>query len=347
MKYTYGGKILKTRRTVLVVDDMQINRQILTKILSNEYDVLDAENGKVAMDILHESSDKISAILLDLIMPEMDGYEVLKRMQDNYILKQIPIIICTQKEGNESEIEALKLGADDFVSKPYSPELIRIRLKHLIEMVEARSTINVLEQDKLTGILNQEAFNVNVGRNSNDDEQHILISADIEQFKMYNEVFGVAEGDRLLKYVADVLKENFADDMSEVARAYADRFFVFTKASDDIINVLQTISDKINEYTNNNKINIKFGIYEIEKNDNSIRIMCDRAVVASDLIKGQYDRNYCFYDAELRKKLLIDQQITACMNEALANREFVVYYQPKFDADKETIAGAEALVRWI
>lgn len=282
MKYTYGGKILKTRRTVLVVDDMQINRQILTKILSNEYDVLDAENGKVAMDILHESSDKISAILLDLIMPEMDGYEVLKRMQD-----------------------------------------------------------------KLTGLLNQEAFNVNVGRNSNDDEQHILISTDIEQFKMYNEVFGVAEGDRLLKYVADVLKENFADDMSEVARAYADRFFVFTKASDDIINVLQTISDKINEYTNNNKINIKFGIYEIEKNDNSIRIMCDRAVVASDLIKGQYDRNYCFYDAELRKKLLIDQQITACMNEALANREFVVYYQPKFDADKETLAGAEALVRWI
>ena len=116
---------------VLVVEDNQVNRLLLKKILSDRYEVLEAANGKEALATLSCNLDA-AAILLDLIMPIMDGYEFLRRRQQDEELMKIPVLVLTQSEGRGSEIKALELGAGDFVRKPYEPAKVRYRLSDLI-----------------------------------------------------------------------------------------------------------------------------------------------------------------------------------------------------------------------
>lgn len=101
---------------ILAVDDSLINRKILSKIISGEYSVIEAENGEMAIEILRRQYSEIAAIILDIVMPVMDGYMVLERVADDERFRNIPIIIATEKNDNESEIKALRLGAWDFVS---------------------------------------------------------------------------------------------------------------------------------------------------------------------------------------------------------------------------------------
>lgn len=116
---------------ILAVDDSLVNRKILSKIISGEYSVIEAENGEMAIEILRRQYSEIAAIILDIVMPVMDGYLVLERVAGDERFKNIPIIIATEKSDNESEIKALRLGAWDFVSKPYNGEIIKFRIKTL------------------------------------------------------------------------------------------------------------------------------------------------------------------------------------------------------------------------
>ena len=116
-------------RTILIVDDEAINREILGNIVQSEYKVIYAENGKEALDKIHSEGAAISLVLLDLLMPVMDGNAVLKAMNDEGIITDIPVIVLTSEKS--SEIESLKLGAADFLTKPYDlPEVILARVRH-------------------------------------------------------------------------------------------------------------------------------------------------------------------------------------------------------------------------
>ena len=122
--------IFEVQKTLLVVDDEPINREILSTILSNDFTVLQADDGKVALDILTKSEHKIDLVLLDVFMP-MDGREVLKIRQQNPDLKKIPFIVCTSDKNIEEE--CFQLGVNDFVKKPYeNPDIIIARIKRMI-----------------------------------------------------------------------------------------------------------------------------------------------------------------------------------------------------------------------
>ena len=109
--------VQQAKRRVLIVEDEEINQQILSMILEQEYEVLLANNGQDALDILQKEYSTISLVLLDLVMPVMDGFEVLRRIEDDPALKRIPVIVLTSDKS--AEIESLKLGAQDFIVKPY------------------------------------------------------------------------------------------------------------------------------------------------------------------------------------------------------------------------------------
>ena len=113
-------KLDEVKEKVLVVDDNKINRAILSKILSSEYEILEAENGKAALEKMKEQQD-IMAVLLDLRMPVMDGYEFLHVVRAEMHNDTLPIIAITAMEGDSSEIQALNLGADDYLVKPVVP----------------------------------------------------------------------------------------------------------------------------------------------------------------------------------------------------------------------------------
>ena len=144
-------------RTILIVDDEVVNREILGTIIQSEYKVIYAENGKEALDKIHANGRAISLVLLDLLMPVMDGNEVLKTLGEEGIINDIPVIVLTSDKS--SEIESLKFGAADFLTKPYDfPEVILARVRHSIQLFENSKIIHATEFDKLTHLYSPEFF---------------------------------------------------------------------------------------------------------------------------------------------------------------------------------------------
>ena len=107
-------------RKLLIVDDNEMNLKLLRHMLSNDYLVLEASDGEEALNIMKKNVRGISAVLLDLVMPKMDGYEVLKYMKKDDVLSQIPVIVATGSNEEGAEVKALTLGANDFITKPYN-----------------------------------------------------------------------------------------------------------------------------------------------------------------------------------------------------------------------------------
>ena len=108
-----------TQKQILIVEDNELNRAMLSEILSDSYKVLEAENGKDALDILEQNRDDIHLILLDIMMPVMDGYTFLDTIKTDAELALIPVIVTTQGDSEADEVNALAHGATDFVPKPY------------------------------------------------------------------------------------------------------------------------------------------------------------------------------------------------------------------------------------
>ena len=146
------------KRTVLVVEDNAINRGILAGILSEQYTVLEAENGLAALALLQQHGSDIALILLDMMMPVMDGCTFLAHLRKDEELALIPVIVTTQSDSEKDEEAALRHGATDFVRKPYRAQIIRQRVANLIHLRENAAMINQLRYDRLTGVYSKEYF---------------------------------------------------------------------------------------------------------------------------------------------------------------------------------------------
>ncbi|MCR5023816.1 MAG: response regulator [Lachnospiraceae bacterium] len=146
MMDTFLKDIFKFKRRVLVVDDEQINRRMLEKILSPGYEVLLAGNGDEALNVIKTEKKVLSIVLLDLLMPGMDGYEVLEIMQKDEELKKIPVIVLTSD--TSAEVKSLKMGAADFIPKPYDvADVILARIEKTIQLFESIKIVNATELD--------------------------------------------------------------------------------------------------------------------------------------------------------------------------------------------------------
>lgn len=120
-------------KTILIVDDIEINRAVLDEIFKNDYNIIEACNGAEALDILNKNTD-ISAMLLDLIMPEMNGLDTLREMNKNGKIKSIPVFLVTAAESQEMLLEGCHLGAVDVISKPFMPHFLKHRIGNIIEL---------------------------------------------------------------------------------------------------------------------------------------------------------------------------------------------------------------------
>ena len=123
---------------ILVVDDTEINRDLLCSILENEYTMELAENGSQALQKLQQETD-IAAVLLDLIMPEMDGYAVLASMEKNGYLERIPVLIISSEQSAEIESRCFELGVSDFIHKPFERSIVRNRVRNAIDLFERKN----------------------------------------------------------------------------------------------------------------------------------------------------------------------------------------------------------------
>ena len=151
------------RRSILIAEDMENNREILGDLLSSDYDIQYASDGKEAIQILRSRKDEIALVLLDLYMPNMSGREVMMEMQVDVDLVNIPVIVLTVDHG--AELDSLSIGAMDFIPKPYPEiEIIKARIDKCIELSEDRELLQQLQRNRLTGLYNPEYFLRYVGR---------------------------------------------------------------------------------------------------------------------------------------------------------------------------------------
>lgn len=337
-----------SQKKVLVVEDNQINRQLLCQILNSDYDVLEAENGKEALEVLKQYGEGISLILLDIVMPVMDGYTFLSLMKADKAYSSIPVIVTTQNDAESDELATLSHGASDFVAKPYRPQIILHRVASIINLRETAAVVNQVKFDRLTGLYSKEFFYqlIRDALMRNPTGRYDIICSDIENFKLVNDVFGIPAGDRLLQDIAQMYEREI-NGRGICGRLNSDQFVCMTEHRRNYKSeIFQEANERVNQMMEAGSIAMKWGIYTVEDRELSAEQMCDRALLAARSIKGQYGKYFAFYDDKLRSRLLHDQAITDGMEQALAENQFQVYLQPKYRIVDGSLAGAEALVRW-
>ena len=349
------GENTSEKSKVLVVDDKQVERVMLKKILDGTYEVVEAENGKEAFEILYEKRTEITAVLLDIVMPEYDGYYFLERYHKAQMYQAIPVVVLTMEVDIETEIKCLGMGAWDFIRKPYDAEVVRFRLKNVI----GSSSQNIskalkyrAEYDILTGIYNKtNMFQATSAMLERYPERHFaFVRMDIEKFQLINSFFGMSAGDELLKYIADLLIRE-VKNRSDVTFGRMDAdifcFCVSYENTKELVESFDKMRDILSRYPLDFDIVPIFGIYLIAGKKITPNHMYDRANLAAKHCKGNYIRNYAFYTRKMSQEIEKEQRIVNSMKSALENHEFVVFYQPKYELCGNQIAGAEALVRWI
>lgn len=337
------------KKKILVVEGNDTEREELCGILSDEYDTIQADNGQAALNILKQQGESISLILMDVLMPVMDGFTFLKCIKEDKKLSEIPVIVITQSDSEEDELMTLAHVAIEFISKPYRPQIILHRISTLVKLRETDEAVNRLQHDSFTGFYTKEFFYKKALEclTKDPDGDYCIICSNIEHFKLLNDVLGVNEGNRLLKEVADISRQ-IAGDTGICGRFAKDRFVCLKKCDKGLDEVKACVGRVGEEISALFKTAIvRWGIYEITNRKHSIERMCDRAFLAAESIKKQYNRFLAVYDETLRNKLLRENTITSSMESAYKDGQFEVYFQPKYSLKNNSMAGAEALVRWI
>lgn len=344
---SYTDILGRGKRQILVADDEFINREILENVLADEYDVLKAEDGEMAYEMIKKNRNTLSLILLDLIMPKLTGLELLARLGEDPELKGIPVIVLTSDQ--DSEVTSLKKGAYDFIPKPYpQPDVIKARISRSIELAEDRQIISSTERDELTGLFTIEYFY----RYGNQFDK-IYPSADrdalcfdINHFHVLNERFGIAKGDEILKCIAHRLEEEFNYSGCFVCRKAADTFLVYCPHKDDYSDAVEKVSAVIEDL--GTAVKVRVGVYSLCDKKLDIHARFDRAKIAADKIRNNYSVFISNFDEALIDAELYAEQLVEEFPKALAEKQFQVYFQPKYDirGDRPVLSSAEALVRW-
>ena len=359
---------LNEKKSILVVEDQEASRCQLKALFADVYDVVEAENGEQALEILEKDRYKhsIYLIILDLLMPGMTGFDVLDKIKNDSVYSDIPVIVVTSDSDVESEIEALHRGATDLIIKPYNPKVVYHRVTNAIHKIEANEARveNILQKeqtfvtselsyranhDLLTGIANKISFCEKTEKmlRENPDKRYVLVRTNIERFKVINDLFGTNVGDIILKDVANTLQVMF-HGKGTYGRIESDHFAVcFDSFMMNPTTICSEVEKAIQSHNLNYALQVNIGIYEIDDNTIPVDQMCDRANLALQTIKGNYLRQVAYYDATLRNTLLQEQKLVSDMKEALENHEFVIFLQPVYSLHEEKVVSAEALVRWM
>lgn len=341
----------KLRPRVLIVEDEFVNQQILGQIIAKDFEPIYANNGQEALDILHEAPQEISLVLLDLNMPVMDGFTLMSIMNEEEILKRIPIIALTNDRS--SEIRSLQLGAQDFITKPYDmPEIVLARIKRSILLAEETDLILRTENDLLTGLTTKRYFfeYINLFDQHNPNANMDAIAINIKKFRTINALLGHRFGDKLLVSIANSLKKLMNTYEGIVSRVDSDTFFVYISSIDNyeevITNALEEASLKVQK---EGRVAFKIGINRVVNRDLSVEKRFDDALRAMRLNKDNLKTTLVVYDQKMHENELFNEKLILGFEKSLENKEFKIYLQPKMNiaGDKPRLSSAEVLVRWI
>ncbi len=338
------------RRTVLIVDDEEVNLRIMGKILGDEYDLIYAKSGEEALEIIRERRDFLSLILLDLYMGGMHGFEVMDIIRSDDDLKNIPIIVLTVDK--EAEVESLQRGAVDFLSKPFDhPSVVQARVGKAIELSVDRTIIDNTGIDPLTGLFTKQYFRqYMVEYNKFHPEQPVdAIVVDINKFHVINELYGRAFGNRILKEIAGGLND-VAEKCGGVAgRVDADLFYLLIEHQEEYDELVKEMKKYLGDIIRPSDVKLRVGIYQDIDHSVNIYQRFDKARMACNSDENYAQANaFVVYDASMHERELYEARLLENIEQAFKEKQFFVVLQPKYNitGDEPYICSAEVLVRW-
>lgn len=337
------------RRKVLIVDDEFIEREMLGAMLKDLYEIEYAGNGQEALNIIRREKTILSLIILDLHMPELDGYSVLEAIRADNEMRRIPVIVLTSEKG--AEVKSLQLGAADFITKPYEmPDVVRARVQHAIELAEDTVIIHETERDELTGLFHKEFF-FEFGKRldiQNDNMPMDAMVIDINRFHIVNELYGREYGNEVLKKIGDGIHDLVNETGGLACRFDSNGFYIYIPHGHDLNKVISGVLEKINASLVDRNITIRMGVFEDDGNGMNMEQRFDRARLACNKLRHSYTTCFDFYNEDLHSKELHEERLINDMEKALTEKQFKVFYQPKYNitGDKPVLTSAEALIRW-
>ena len=336
-------------RKVLIVDDEFIEREMLGAMLSDLYEIEYAGNGQEALDIIRKGKMTLSLIILDLHMPELDGYSVLEIIRADNELRRIPVIVLTSEKG--AEVQSLQLGAADFITKPYDmPDVVRARVQHAIELNENSIIIHETERDELTGLFHKEFF-FEYGKRldiQNDNMPMDAMVVDINRFHIINELYGRDYGDEVLKKLGERIHKLVSETGGLACRFDSNGFYIYLPHNEALQDKLSERIVRLNDYLNDGNISIRMGVYIDDMSGLNMDQRFDRARLACNKLRHSYTTCFDVYNEELHSKELHEERLISDMEKALSEKQFKVFYQPKYkiSGEQPVLTSAEALIRW-
>lgn len=240
---------MSNRAVILIVDDEVTNIEIMNAVLEDTYEVCFATSGEQALEVARNVLPDL--ILLDVMMPGIDGYDVCERIKSERLLTDVPVIFTTGLTDEDAEVRGLSLGAVDYITKPIQPVVLRARVANHIELKRLRDQLaQMAVTDALTGLNNrrhlEETIKSEITALAQTEDLLSVILLDIDFFKSYNDTYGHPEGDRCLTMVASALSRAIHLSDNTVAR-YGGEEFACILPSADYTAAMKTAHDIRNQ----------------------------------------------------------------------------------------------------
>lgn len=234
---------------ILIIDDSIEHIRILISLLADQHEVYFAKSGEESLAMLNSVLPDL--ILLDIVMPGMDGFEVCQRIKENSKWQEIPLIFISAQDAVDDETKGLELGAIDYIAKPFNPAIVQARIKNHLQLRTARRELErlyalALDANPVTGLPGNNSIARHIERMLQSDENTSVIYTDIDNFKAYNDKYGFARGDEIIRFMGELLKK-------AVAETGCPEAFVGHVGGDDFILVVSTaqssqVTQKIVKY---------------------------------------------------------------------------------------------------
>jgi diguanylate cyclase (GGDEF)-like protein len=372
-----------THVRLLVVDDIANNRDVLSRLFRRRgYEVAEAATGCAALELI--TKQHFNAVLLDVAMPEMGGLEVLGRIRATHSMATLPVIMVTAMAESKDVVQALELGANDYITKPIDVGITFARVQNhlarqqaeraLAEQLHKLEDINreleneiaqrkqsdariqqMAHHDSLTGLSNRSYFRDQLTRSfdriEEDGGSFDLLFIDLDQFKLINDSLGHRVGDLLLATIGERLKRTVNED-DTVARLGGDEFAIirFAKRPEDtnllVDRVMKAIALPYDIEGHRLFITSSIGIARAPDDGNDPDLLLANADLALYRAKAEGRGRRRFFEAEMNERVRARQLLERDLRTAASEDQFELNYQPQLNLSCGRISGFEALLRW-
>jgi diguanylate cyclase (GGDEF)-like protein len=353
-----------TNATVMLVDDEPICLEVVQVFLQEAgyHTFVSTAKPTEVMSLMEQVRPDV--LLLDLVMPDISGFQILAAIRGNPDLRYTPVIVLTAESDSERKLESLELGATDFLTKPVDPSELRLRIRNALAFKAYQDRL--AKFDNLTGLPNRNSFLRGVepalSRVVQQGQRCALMHLDLDDFKQINDTLGHNAGDRVLCVAAGRLEHAVpppqprqvpADDTPTVARLSGDEFVVLTRGIADATEagavaekILSAFHDPFLVGGHELFVTPCIGIALCPDDAEDVDTLLKHAEMAMYEAKQLGRNTYEFFSRQKSAEAMDRLMLANALRRALDRKEFLVHYQPKVDVMSGRICGFEALLRW-